>query len=108
MDELTMKRRTMLGAMLVETMLVVSTAHMTEDEATAIESGDHWCQPVLNREEGFMFVMGYLTESVSSGDFLTLSEGFRGCIRRASDLGCDWLMFDRDADPIEDIKVYDW
>lgn len=105
MDALTLKRRATLGAAQVESMLVVSTAHMTEEEGRAVTSGDHWAKPTFARDEGFMFHRDSLSQE---GDSITLSAGFFGCIKRAHDLGCDWIMFDCDGDVIEDIPSYEW
>lgn len=37
-----------------------------------------------------------------------LSAGLAGAIRLAQKLGCAYLLLDRDADPIEGVRTYDW
>lgn len=37
-----------------------------------------------------------------------LSTAFLAVLRYARENGCDWINFDRDADPCPDLETFDW
>lgn len=87
-------------------LLALSTAHLTPDICTgkskskigeiAYPKGDYgW----------FVWVPGQADWQEMRGSFpVCLAE----CIEFAQKHGCGWLMFDRDADEIPELRSYDW
>jgi hypothetical protein len=45
---------------------------------------------------------------VPDDDHPDLPADLAECIAQARGLGCDWLMFDRDADTLTILPTYDW
>lgn len=94
------------GHQQVEPMLVVSTAHLTREDAQRLDEGTHAYKETFKRDEGYVFhTRNHANPDACCGD---PSESMLLCFRRADSLGCDWLMFDCDADVIEDIPHHDW
>ena len=91
------------GHHLVETMLVVSTAHLTPELAQQMMDGEG-PSPSMQRGEGFLYHGEALHAAARATGFAPL----RLLAERADALGCHWVMFDRDADVVEDIPWQDW
>lgn len=99
----------------IEDMLVVSTGHLPPEEREAIDDG-RFEQPggpmvSMTREHGWLI---YVRKPVDDDEVApyeaalnATSEGFRGIIKRATSLGLHWVMFDRDANPLDGIPTYD-
>ena len=83
-------------------MLVLSTAHLTEATCNSYLPG--WDGPAYQKGDYGWFVpmFDHFRECVDGADDL------RACMEKAAALGCEWLMFDRDADQVDGLPVYDW
>ena len=85
---------------MIETMLALSTAHLREET----------CNDWLHRAPFAVFEKG------AYGWFVSIPQDYpqdlpadlAECIAQARGLGCDWLMFDRDADTLTILPTYDW
>lgn len=84
-------------------MLALSTAHLTEQTCNSYLPG--WEGPAYKKGEYGWFVPIFddCVESVEPA-----ASDLKECMLKAIAEGCDWLMFDRDVDTIDDLKVYDW
>jgi hypothetical protein len=86
----------------IHSMMVVSTAHVTLEEAEALTENGY------NRGVfGWLFNVGGPEAPVLS-DLRTLSTGLREVIREARVRGCTYVLLDRDADPLDGAPIYDW
>lgn len=99
----------------IHDMLVVSTGHLPPEEREAIEDGlfEQPGGPIvsMSRESGWLI---YVRKPVHADEvepfekaLHAASDGFRGVINRAIGLGLDWVMFDRDANPLDGVPTYD-
>jgi hypothetical protein len=97
----------------IHRMLVVSTAHCTEEEAERFTSfyelgsdENHQWMASFVRDEGWIVY----TDQYFRRDhgFDGLSDGLRGILEIAYEQGVDWVMFDRDADLILGVPFYEW
>lgn len=88
-------------------VLVVGTAHVTRAEATLFEAGlspGEWLPTPMRWEFGWMVSIG----KVDNADLSGLSDGLRGIIEYAWDLGYEWLRFDCDQLHVKGIPTYEW
>lgn len=87
-----------------ETLAVISTAHLPEVEAkripTAIERRLVGGITGMSREEGFLIY----TKQVIDNDLPHLNY-ILGFLRAT---GFVWVLFDCDAEAIEDLEVFNW
>lgn len=107
--------------MVIDKMLVLSTAHVTPGIAKAL---DRLCQPdVMNILSEFAYRnlviypkgtpgterdYGWIIYILDDANIEEAPEVIRNCIKLAKAQGCRWLMFDRDEDPIDELPTYDW
>lgn len=97
---------------MIEKMLTLSTAHVSEDTAALLE--DTLQQTLgtapficFQKDDYGWFV--HVPADVSMRESLdTFPEDLRTCMDHARAEGCTWLMFDRDADLVEGLPAYDW
>lgn len=81
-------------------MLELSTSHVTRETAWVLDTGK-WCY-VKGDYGWFVHVPDPSDESEAMPDDL------RWILAYAREVGCHWIMFDRDADPIDELPSYDW
>lgn len=79
-------------------MLVLSTTHLKEKTCN-----------------GFLPTYVHAYEKADYGWFVYvepapdgLPDSLTTCLQFAHEQGCEWIMFDRDADPISELPVYSW
>ena len=87
-------------------LLVVSTAHLSEETVKAIEdiTSDKnvlW-DPSFTRDQGWVFCVDM------AGKYEKAPADLQDMIAFAHGQGCDWLMFDCDANVVDELKTYDW
>lgn len=87
--------------MQIEKILVVATNHLPEAEYQAIAK-----HSVMSRYEGDLIYVG--TEDTEDKEVELIHFNVFRLIHKARKNGCVWLMFDRDAEPIEGITTFDW
>jgi len=83
----------------IEPMLVLSTAHLTEDTGNSFLP--FWSGPCWVKGEYGWFV--YVTEDVESEPSDLIQ-----CFAEARRRECCWIMFERDAPEIEELPTYEW
>lgn len=81
----------------ISKMLTVSTAHVPKDIALKLE-----LLADLSRPEGWML---YVYEG---NEWERLHPNVKAIKEIAVAQGCDWIMFDCDANTLEGISEYDW
>lgn len=89
--------------MTIETMLVISTGHVTLKTAKMLDSNPNiWpVKGYRHGEYGWLFpVPPEIEEHIPLDLYRVLSA--------AKEQGCVWLLMDRDAEALDDLKVFDW
>jgi hypothetical protein len=108
--------------MSIEKMLVLSTGHLTEKTANAL---DHFAfvkrpgrptlmpgwlvRPIVypHGEYGWLIpVVGDISDDHTIRAHLPAE--LLDCIIKAEDAECSWLLFDRDADRIDGLHFFEW
>ena len=89
----------------IESALVLSTAHITEQTSALLTSDAIDGLAVYPKGEYGFFV--YVPEE-SSEDISDCPKDLMACIEAAKERGCEWLMLDRDAETLEALPTYDW
>ena len=89
----------------IERMLVLSTAHITQ-QTSELLAADAMGELVVYPKNGYgFFVLVPTEESQTVSD---CTEDLQACMALAKESGCQWLMLDRDAETIETLPTYDW
>jgi hypothetical protein len=86
---------------MIEPMLALSTGHLSEDTCNRflkIYDGPCW-------EKGDYGWFVYVPEAAGEDD---LPEDLAACFAFAILKGCCWVMFDRDAAPVDELPFADW
>lgn len=89
--------------MAIRNILELSTSHLTKDTAERMDNG-HYC--ICRYDYGALVyvdpwqVAHYKTTSWPK-DLIV-------CIEYALLLNCDYILFDSDEEPIEDLPTYEW
>lgn len=85
----------------IESMMVLSTAHITEDTC------NRWLNeeagPAYRKGEYGWFIYAHWTESTSA-----MPVDLAACLEFARAKGCGWVMFDCDASSVEELPEYGW
>jgi hypothetical protein len=99
--------------MSIEKILVMSTGHISEAGMTA--TNDAINDGILvgwSRDEGAMVNVSVALEKIQerwSDAPIDLPASVSDAIKYAETAGCEWLMFDRDAEGvIPELKWFDW
>jgi hypothetical protein len=87
--------------MLIEKMLVLSTGHLQHDTCTQWLDTAPFAAFTKADYGWFVFVPEDLEEEVVPEELLA-------CFVLARAQGCEWLMFDRDADTLDTLPVFAW
>ncbi len=82
----------------------VSTAHIPQEIAEAIDSGYFARKPAMVREEGWLFSV---PEDHTQPEGLN-SAAFDNILCLAHDADCDWVLFDKDVPQVEYLQTFDW
>lgn len=86
----------------IHSLLVVSTAHITLDEARMLDACGY-----ARGEYGWFFLVGARGFHVLA-EIECFSEGLKSLVRTARRLGCQYVMLDCDADELDDVPTYEW
>lgn len=93
--------------MAIRKFLDLSTVHLS---LATIERFEAWTVPLTTypHPEGFGWFV-YVPADLDLIDVagMELPADLLACIKSAHAQDCDYLLFDRDADPIEDLPLYD-
>jgi len=91
-------------------MLELSTAHMRKSSVKWIQGAleDEYFSPmVLYPKEGYGFWL-HVSQEWEDNDFQILPYDLLAIAMYAKGLGAEWIMFDRDAPPIDGLPTYEW
>ncbi len=91
-------------------ILIVTTAHLTPAERDRLSGEDGLpARAQLVGEFGMQVwvppLSGILTYDSSGAD--SDSAGLTGCLKLARELGCRYVLFDRDAEAVDGVPLYD-
>lgn len=86
-------------------MPVISTAHITEEEANQAHGG--YPAYAMVGEYGFIVYIAQDPNEWNEGD-LERFPALADCARWAQKLGYEWIRFDRDAETVPYLKTYEW
>lgn len=96
----------------IDKVLVLSTAHLKQEEAERLDDEDSFALLSYMRwDYGWQFYVSLDTELETlqkNWASLGLSEGFYSALSLAYKLGCEWLRLDTDGDTDEDLPHYEW
>jgi hypothetical protein len=87
---------------MIEQMLVLSTAHLTEETCNTFLPA--WDGPAYQKGEYGWFVYGFY----GFGNTDDLPTDLEAVLQYAMCCGVEWLMFDRDASTIPNLPTFDW
>ncbi len=82
-----------------ETLAVISTGHITQDEAQALTEGGAQDLNGMQREEGWMLSTRRAPEGYACLSYVL------GYLKAQ---GFDWVLFDRDAECVPDLPTFEW
>lgn len=85
-------------------MLTLSTAHIPESIAKSLETEpetDNFGLSVYPFAYGFWI---HVPQEIPENT----PECLASCLRLAKENGCAWLQLDQDAEPLDELPVYDW
>jgi len=87
----------------IEPMLVISTAHVKQPDAEWLDQMAY-CDggPVVYAKGEYGWL---IPTTLSDADY---PEAVRAGLAYARTLGCDWLMYDRDADTVDALPSFEW
>src|SRR5690606_27474651 len=83
--------------------LIATTGHVTREEAKVLDEAGY-----SRGEYGWLLYVSGIEDLPVIPEIESPSEGLAGAIARARELGCRYLLLDRDADALEGVPVYDW
>lgn len=96
----------------IEPILTISTASITQEDADKLTAGGHEFIVRPNGKYGWFvrIIQNYnehtdMLEKIHGDDF---SEHFVNLVEHARDLGCGWILLDRDADEYPYMPTFDW
>ena len=98
--------------MQIERMLVLSTCHIEESTAKALNNKEFEKLTIEVRETGYLINTVMLQEYRNTNDEVDISnypKGLKACIKMAQENNCDWILLDCDG-PVEDdiLPAYEW
>ena len=89
----------------VRKFLELSTAHLPEKTTMAIDAGTFGKKPTMFNEYGWLF---HVPESAEDLPKEVICLSFIKIIHLAIDAGCDYVLFDRDADAVDWLPTFEW
>lgn len=89
----------------VETMLVISTAHVTEETAKTLDMGSLPFGLVCHAKADYGWMIFVGSEEAEEN---TAPDELDALIQHCRKLGIDWLCLDRDAAEHPEFSIFDW
>lgn len=93
----------------VETMLVISTAHVTEETAAWLDALVHATERPFaifpKADYGWMIWVG---STYADGEVQSLPDELDNLMKHCTELGIGWLCLDRDGVQHPDFSTFDW
>lgn len=87
----------------IHRMLALSTAHIKPVAAIGLDEGMYDDAIVYEKGE-----FGWFIPVLKPRDETDLPECLKACLSYADQLGCDWLMLDRDGETVAELPTYQW
>jgi hypothetical protein len=87
--------------------LCLSTAHVSETTANMLNTTSYEKWPVCGGPWSFGWMMYAHDEQLDAGD-IPFPNDLWDCCCFARKHGFDYIIFDQDADPVEDLPKYSW
>lgn len=94
-----------MGHLEIHKVLVLSTAHMTEEDSVKLQAE---CGPAHYELGEYGWLVLVDAKVLERSDITEFSYGFKQSVLLAQGAGCDWLRFDRDANKIDSVVTYEW
>lgn len=88
-------------------LLVLSTAHLRPETSRRLTEKQVERWPVFGAELEFGFFIHAPSEDVG-GEIKAFAEELWICLAFAENRGFDYVLFDRDAETIDDLAAFDW
>jgi len=91
-------------------VLDVSTGHMTHEDnlglaANSVDSAKALVPVYELGEYGWLVYIGELDDNWPAEDW---SEAFRTVLKKALELGCEYVRWDRDGKKYDELETFDW
>ena len=93
----------------IHSILVLSTGHLTERDCNEWMHTCPWS--CFEKGEYGWFMYACPDEDGAEDDKTIAADvpmAVRSAIHKARQLGCEWIMFDRDGPELEDLPHYEW
>lgn len=87
-------------------LLVLSTSHLTEETAEGLVAGSAFV-PVSVKLDEYGFFLSTLPARQDLARNAVPAD-LMACLKKGDELGCGYVLFDRDAAVIDDLPAYDW
>lgn len=98
----------------IHRVLVLSTGHMTREDNKQLQF-EPLDFPLISYElgeYGYLVVVPLVVDSVDELEQLAcegrFSDAFIQVLRKARELGCGWVRFDRDAEHHDELQQFAW
>ncbi|WP_266032687.1 DUF5983 family protein [Brucella intermedia] len=87
----------------IEGVYTISTAHITQETAEALNGGNNFDLIVNDKGQAgwWIYVADHASWAKVPGDL-------KQCLKAAKALGCPWLCLDQDAAQVDGLEVWDW
>lgn len=93
----------------ISKMLTISTAHITEETADALNKSVYGLESCIDlcvyEKKGYGFFI-HIPEDWEEKRNIPMD--LQACVKLADVNGCIWLCLDRDAETVNQLPVYEW
>ena len=90
----------------ISKMITLSTAHLSPKTMDKLDDDVSYIPPVYKKDNYGYFVLSNkdVVEDFLGNEYCP--KDLKQCVEFARMHGCDWIMFDGDADEVEELDVY--
>ncbi|ADL36047.1 hypothetical protein bpr_II108 (plasmid) [Butyrivibrio proteoclasticus B316] len=90
----------------INKMLSLSTAHITKETESKLSEQSIYEVNVYEKSEYGYFIYPNIELLDKRG--WDIPEDLKKCIGLAKANNCNWIVFDRDVDPVDELPTYEW
>ena len=90
----------------ISKMITLSTAHLSPDTMDKLDADYSSVPPCFKKDKFGYFVLSNKDVMEDCGDDEYFPKDLKQCVEFARLHDCDWIMFDGDADEVEELDVY--
>lgn len=83
-----------------------STTHLPQFTADQIDCNQFPKKPTMSNEYGWLFSVPETLLELEQGG--VICSAFLKIMALAQDSGCDFVLFDRDVEPVEYLQIHEW